>query len=88
MDAVGDGLTVQRSKPAPDIFLWVAGALGTRPVEAVAIEDSQVGVQAASTAGMLVIGVGQDILDAGADLKINNLTEIAVAELFKLIDRR
>jgi beta-phosphoglucomutase-like phosphatase (HAD superfamily) len=27
-DALADGNTVSRSKPAPDIFVWVAGALG------------------------------------------------------------
>lgn len=58
-DAVADGHTVKRSKPAPDVFLWTAGALKVTPADAVVFEDSEAGVQAALRAGMFAIGVGE-----------------------------
>jgi beta-phosphoglucomutase-like phosphatase (HAD superfamily) len=49
---VGEG----RGKPAPDVFLHAAGALGSDPADAVVIEDSVAGVTGAVAAGMRVIG--------------------------------
>jgi beta-phosphoglucomutase len=77
LQAVGDGLTVARSKPAPDIFVWVAGALHVRPADAVVIEDSLVGVEAALKAGMMVVGVGPDLTG-------NTLTHLYVRDLSHL----
>jgi beta-phosphoglucomutase len=59
IDVVADGNTVQRSKPAPDIFLWVAGALNAHPGACIAFEDSEAGIAAARIAGMFVVGVGE-----------------------------
>jgi beta-phosphoglucomutase len=56
-DVIADGFTVQQPKPAPDIFLWVADALGVEPSSCIVFEDSSVGVEAAHTAGMVVIGI-------------------------------
>lgn len=47
---------VPRPKPAPDIYMAVADALGV-PIEAcLVVEDSVAGVTAASAAGMVVLG--------------------------------
>jgi beta-phosphoglucomutase len=56
-DAIADGTTVCRSKPAPDIFVWVAGALGLHPADVVVVEDGVAGIEAAQTAGMFTVGV-------------------------------
>jgi HAD superfamily hydrolase (TIGR01509 family) len=48
--------TVARPKPAPDLFLHIASALGVAPERAVVVEDSTRGVQAAKAAGMRVFG--------------------------------
>lgn len=48
---------VQRNKPAPDIFLYAAKAMGARPERTIVIEDSPHGVQAGLDAGMTVIGL-------------------------------
>ncbi len=48
---------VARPKPAPDVYLSAAQALGVDPSRCMAVEDSRVGMQAASTAGMRVIAV-------------------------------
>ncbi len=39
LHAIADGMTVARSKPAPDIFLWTAGALGVSPADCLVFED-------------------------------------------------
>jgi beta-phosphoglucomutase-like phosphatase (HAD superfamily) len=43
---------VERSKPAPDIFLLAAERMGVAPGECLVFEDSHLGVQAAEAAGM------------------------------------
>ena len=47
---------VARSKPAPDLFLYAADALGIDPAHCLVIEDSENGIQAAKAAGMRVWG--------------------------------
>jgi HAD superfamily hydrolase (TIGR01509 family) len=48
---------VARGKPAPDVYLAAAAALGVPPQRCVAIEDSANGLRAARAAGMAVIAV-------------------------------
>lgn len=45
---------VERGKPAPDLFLHVAGAMGADPARCLVIEDSLSGVRAGLAAGMNV----------------------------------
>ncbi|WP_421697134.1 HAD family hydrolase [Ancylobacter sp.] len=47
---------VEHGKPAPDLFLYAAGALETPAERCCVIEDSVAGVKAARAAGMEVIG--------------------------------
>ena len=47
---------VARGKPAPDLFLHAAAAMGTAPSRCVVIEDSVPGIHAAVAAGMRAIG--------------------------------
>lgn len=47
---------VRRGKPAPDLFLHAACALGADPGATVVVEDSPLGIEAATAAGMSVIG--------------------------------
>jgi HAD superfamily hydrolase (TIGR01509 family) len=48
---------VARPKPAPDLYIELARALGADPRDCVALEDSPTGVTAARAAGTFVIGV-------------------------------
>jgi beta-phosphoglucomutase len=59
--AIGDGDTVENHKPAPDIFLWVAGRLGIFPRQCVVFEDARSGVRGARDGGFWVIGLGEPI---------------------------
>lgn len=47
---------VLEGKPAPDIYLKAAELLNTEPLNCIAIEDADLGIQAAKSAGMTVVG--------------------------------
>jgi HAD superfamily hydrolase (TIGR01509 family) len=75
-------LDVGRPKPAPDVFLHAAQALGIAPAQAVVVEDSPLGVQGARAAGMTVIGFAEIVsaerlLAAGAHATVLHLDEVA-----------
>lgn len=73
------GDEVAHPKPAPDIYLALAAALGVDPVACVALEDSPTGVQAARAAGMFVIGVPSlEGIVLEADLVAPSLDDAAV----------
>ncbi|MEC9488601.1 MAG: HAD-IA family hydrolase, partial [Halanaerobium sp.] len=55
---IADGYSVERAKPAPDLFLYAARKLPAAPEECAVIEDAAAGVEAARAAGMLSIGIG------------------------------
>jgi beta-phosphoglucomutase len=58
IDAVSDGHSVQRQKPAPDLFLHCARQLGVDPSETVVVEDAASGVEAALAGGFWTVGLG------------------------------
>ena len=85
-DALIDGRVAERdelaSKPAGDMYLAGASALGTAPERTLGVEDALSGVASCAAAGLaLVIGVNrgagaQSLLDAGADIVVNDLAEL------------
>lgn len=58
LDAVSDGNSVQRQKPAPDLFLHAAGQLGLSPWQCVVVEDAAAGIEAALAGGFWTLGLG------------------------------
>ncbi|WP_210603949.1 HAD family hydrolase [Brevibacterium oceani] len=54
------GMELPRSKPAPDVYLAAADALGIDPAEAAVIEDSPTGVIAGAAARSHVLGFCPD----------------------------
>ena len=48
-----------RSKPAPDAFLTAAARLGVAPKDCLAFEDTEMGIQAATAAGMASVRIPQ-----------------------------
>lgn len=75
---------VDRGKPAPDLFLSAAGAVGVDPGDIVAIEDSRHGCTAAKTAGMACVVVPNRITihdrPADADLVLESLLDFPLAD--------
>ncbi len=57
---------VARGKPAPDLFLHAAAAMGVEPARCVVVEDSVYGVRAGVTAGMTVHGYAGGLTSAEA----------------------
>jgi beta-phosphoglucomutase len=80
-DAIGDGDTVTHIKPAPDIFLWVAGRMNISPNRTLIVEDSAAGVQAALAGGFCVIGVGIESLVRGAHLFTPTLADLSLEDV-------
>jgi HAD superfamily hydrolase (TIGR01509 family) len=69
----------RRTKPAPDLFLAAAAALGVEPAACVALEDSPNGVAAARAAGMVVVAVPGP-MTAGLDLSAADLVVASLAD--------
>jgi HAD superfamily hydrolase (TIGR01509 family) len=81
-----------RTKPAPDLYLVAAEALGARPARCVVFEDSPNGVAAGGAAGMAVVAVPSPMtrtLDLrAADLVVASLAELDLAVLASLVSGR
>ena len=58
LDAISDGFSVEKQKPAPDLFLHAARQLGLPPGQCVVVEDARVGVEAGMAGGFYTIGLG------------------------------
>ncbi|OCQ92639.1 beta-phosphoglucomutase [Nostoc sp. MBR 210] len=58
VDAIADGYSVEKPKPAPDLFLYAAKQLGLQPAQCVVVEDAAVGIEAALAGGMWTVGLG------------------------------
>jgi HAD superfamily hydrolase (TIGR01509 family) len=72
---------VEHPKPAPDIYREACRRLGVAPEQAVALEDSPIGVASAAAAGMFVIGVPYFAGSAipGASMLADSLADERVA---------
>lgn len=67
-----------RPKPQPDVYLTAARRCGANPADTLAVEDSLCGVEAASRAGMRILGVGPwpgERTTAMVDLWVSSLAE-------------
>ena len=77
-----------REKPAPDLYLAAAQALGVAPAACFAIEDSAPGIAAARAAGMAVLAFtaycGPNSLRSGASAYLASFEGVDVAQLRSL----
>ena len=76
-DVIADGYSVQRSKPAPDLFLFAAHHLSTLPHQTLVLEDATAGVEAARKANMWTIGLGPKDRVGNAHLVYPSLHQIS-----------
>lgn len=83
--AIVDGNDVTTAKPDPEVFLKGATALAVAPEQCIVFEDSIAGVQAANTAGMISIGIGDATVLHEAAYIFSDFTEISNEFLMKLI---
>jgi HAD superfamily hydrolase (TIGR01509 family) len=84
-DAIRCRDEVARAKPMPDSYLAVLEALEAAPTEAIAFEDSPVGVAAAKAAGVFCVAVPNPVTRRlefpSADILVSSLAQVSVAQL-------
>ena len=81
IDVVTDGDSVEKPKPAPNLFLYAATRLGLDPAQCVVVEDAHAGIEAAIAAGMWVIGLGPVDRVGAAHVVLPNLIGVHLSDL-------
>lgn len=82
-DAVSDGHSVERQKPAPDLFLHAAAQLGLDPAECVVVEDAAAGVAAAKAGGFYTVGLGPRERVGEADVVYPSLENVRLEQMLR-----
>ena len=80
-DVIVDGNDVSKSKPNPEVFLKAAQKMGVSPQHCVVLEDAPAGVEAALTANMKVIGLGDASELQKAHLVLDNAKNLSFGQL-------
>ena len=86
-DAIGDGNSVVNTKPASDIFVWVAGALGLNPQQCLVFEDAQAGIEAALNGGFWTVGLGEADVHA-AHLVLPSLDNVSLKTILEALAQK
>ena len=75
-DAISDGTNITKSKPDPEVYLKAAEFLGEEASECVVVEDAYSGIDAAKSAGMEAIGIGDAYSYDRADYRVSFFSEL------------
>ncbi len=75
-ETVVDGNQVTRAKPDPEVFLIAAEKIGVPPERCVVFEDAIAGIEAANTANMISVGIGDRETLSDAKYIFQDFTEI------------
>ncbi|WP_298155779.1 beta-phosphoglucomutase [Flavobacterium sp.] len=86
-DAIVDGNDVTNAKPDPEVFVQAAKLLNARNEDSIVFEDSVAGIQAANTAGMTSIGIGEESILHEAQFNFKDFTHIETSFLDVLIKK-
>ncbi|MGQ0600531.1 MAG: beta-phosphoglucomutase [Anaerolineales bacterium] len=86
-DAVSDGFSVERQKPAPDLFLHAAQQLGLPPSECVVVEDAAAGIEAARAGGFRSVGLGPRERVGAAEAIFPNLAGVHWRDLLNALQQ-
>lgn len=84
-DAVSDGFSVERQKPAPDLFLHAAHQLGLSPSDCVVVEDAAAGIEAARAGGFQSIGIGPHERVGAAEAIFPSLAGVHLRDLLNAL---
>lgn len=85
LDAISDGHSVERQKPAPDLFLHAAAQLHLLPAECVVLEDAKAGIEAARAGGFRSVGLGPPERVGAADVVLPSLAGVKLADLLSAL---
>jgi len=86
LDAVADGNSVERQKPAPDLFLHAAKLLGLSPKECVVVEDAAAGIEAGRAGGFHTLGLGPRERVGDADIVFESLEGAKLEAILNLLE--
>jgi beta-phosphoglucomutase len=86
IDAISDGYSVERQKPAPDLFLNAAAQLGFPPAGCLVVEDAAAGIEAAKAGGFRSIGLGPIERVRGADLVLPDLSAAHLVDILACLE--
>ncbi len=81
-EIIADGNSVQKAKPAPDVFLFAAEKLGVDPENCVVVEDAEAGVEAALAAGMFVVGIGPEERVGKSHIHYPEISKVKFEEIY------
>lgn len=87
-DAISDGYSVERAKPAPDLFLHAAAQLGLPPRECIVVEDAAAGIEAARAGGFRSVGLGPRERVGAADAVFPSLEGVRLADLLEALGEK
>lgn len=80
-DAIVDGTMTTKAKPDPEVFLLGAQLLQAKAYMCVVFEDAQAGIDAANTANMTAVGIGDAKNLTGAAFVVPSLAHVTPEEL-------
>jgi HAD superfamily hydrolase (TIGR01509 family) len=81
-DAISDGHSVERQKPAPDLFLHAARQLGFSALDCVVVEDAAAGIEAARAGGFRSVGLGPQERVGKADAIFPSLSGVHLNDIW------
>ena len=85
LEAVADGNSVERQKPAPDLFLHAAELLGLSPAECVVVEDAAAGIEAGRAGGFHTLGIGPRERVGEANIVLESLAGAKLDAILSLL---
>lgn len=89
---IADGSSVQRQKPAPDLFRFAAAQMNVLPGECLVVEDAKAGIEAAVSAGISALAMGPaerfgDLLQSnGRITRRDSLENLTLEELIAITE--
>lgn len=88
---IADGSSVQRAKPAPDLFRYAAAMLNQPPDQCLVVEDAAAGIAAAVSAGMPALALGpterfgQMLAQTGRVTRRDSLANVTLTDLQQMV---
>lgn len=77
-DVIVDGNNVKKAKPNPEVFLNAADKLNIAPKFCVVIEDAKAGIEAANSADMISVGIGDKLVLKKANYVLADTSKLSI----------
>jgi len=85
-EVIADGYSVEKTKPAPDLFLYASDKLSIPPGCCIVVEDAEAGIEGARAAQMAVVGIGPAERVGRADLIYESIAAVNLREMLDLVE--